>query len=362
MTRLIHGLLILLNIAAVLALVLVKLGTFISPATFLPTAYASLALLSIVIVNLLFAIFWLFLRRWWALLSIITLFVFSGLVQSAFAVNLVQKVDPNRQHLKILSYNTMQMASMKKHKEDDPNEVVKYILDSDADIVCLQEFAVSRNDHQFMEKDFEQIFEKYPYKHVSFLLNKWQMNMGLATLSKYPIIEKRNIDYKSAYNLSMFTDIVVGEDTLRVINNHLESNRVTTKDMQETAGLVHDFTSEKLAFVAKHLSKKMSVAYKIRANQADIVADVVEKSPYKVIVCGDFNDVPSSYTYSRIKGNMRDAFRESGNGLSLTFAYSFFRFRIDYILHDKSFRSAHYKKGTLKSSDHYPIQCDIYFN
>jgi endonuclease/exonuclease/phosphatase family metal-dependent hydrolase len=59
---------------------------------------------------------------------------------------------------------------------------------------------------------------------------------------------------------------------------------------------------------------------------------------------------------------MKDAFRETGRGLGWTYAKSFYRFRIDYIMYDKSFHSANYKRGNLKTSDHYPIQTDLYLS
>ena len=130
--------------------------------------------------------------------------------------------------------------------------------------------------------------------------------------------------------------------------------------MKNTAELRNDFSSEKLTGITKYLSRKMSVAYKVRARQVDEVANVISKSPYKVISCGDYNDVPASYAYSKVKGNLKDAFRETGSGLGWTYAHSYYRFRIDYIMYDKSFRSGGYKRGNLKTSDHYPIQTDLY--
>lgn len=363
MTRFLRGIMVLLNILAVLALVLVKVGSVVSPNTAIIPAYASLGLLPFVIINLAFVFFWILLRKWWALLSVLALLLFSGVIKSGMPVNLGKaEVDSGRQKITLLSYNTMNTGLMKKHKKDHPNPVVQYILDADADIVCLQEFAVSENESQFQSDDFERIFSMYPHKHVSFQLDKWRMNIGLATLSKYPIIEKRNVDYDAEFNLSIYTDIVIGDDTIRVVNNHLESNRITANDMKQTAELKNDFSSQKLTGITKYLSQKMSVAYKVRAHQADEVAKVIKNSPYKVISCGDYNDVPASYTYTKVKGNLKDAFRETGKGLGWTYARSFYRFRIDYIMYDKLFQSAHYKRGDLRDSDHYPIQTDIYLS
>ena len=93
------------------------------------------------------------------------------------------------------------------------------------------------------------------------------MNIGVATISKYPIAENRNIDFNADFNLSIYTDVIINDDTIRVINNHLESNRITAKDMKKTAELRSDFSSEKLSAMTKYLSQKLSVAYRIRANR-----------------------------------------------------------------------------------------------
>ena len=363
MTALIKWLLILINIIAVLALGLVKAGSLVSPEKMLLPAYASLFLLPLALVNIGFVVFWIAGRKGMFLLSLLALIVFYGTIKSAFPINPGKsEVDTTRQKITLLSYNTMNTGLMKKHKPDDPNPVIQYILDTNADIVCLQECAISENKHQFNYDDFERIFKKYPYKHVSFQLNKWSMGIGLVTMSKYPIVEKRNAAYKSIFNLTIYSDIVIGDDTLRIVNNHLESNRITAQDMQMTSKLKDNFDTDELGSVTKYLSQKLSVAYRVRASQADIVAKLIENSPYWVISCGDYNDVPASYTYTRVLGNLKDAFKETGNGLGWTFAHSFYRFRIDYIMYDKDFQSANYKQGKLRASDHYPIQTDLYLS
>lgn len=225
---------------------------------------------------------------------------------------------------------------------------MQYILDSDADIVCLQEFAFSQNEHQFQEDDFERIFKKYPHKHVSFQLDKWRMNIGVATLSKYPIIEKRNIDFHAEFNLSIYTDIVIEDDTIRVINNHSESNRVTAKDMKN-GWTAQWFLVRETEFRHKVSFSNWVLPECVRAKQADLIAKLIKESPYKVISCGDYNDVPASYTYSKIKGNLKDAYVESGNGLGLTFVQSLYRFRIDYIMYNNTFQSDNFVIGKLKN-------------
>lgn len=361
MTKFIKGLLIFINILAVLGLLMVKIGSVTNPNTWLLSSYFAFFLFPLALVNLFFLIFWGILKKWWFLISLAALILFSGIIKTSFPINFSEKKENKAdRRIKILSYNTMAMAMMKKHSEKSQNPIIKYILRADADIVCLQEFTVSDNESQFQEEDFMKIFKKYPYKHIKYRINKWNMHQGVVTLSKYPIINKKDVGYDSQVNLSIYSDIVVGNDTVRVINNHLESNRITLQDMQETSHLTKDFDSDKFTDITKVFSYKLSIASKVRAIQADKVAAIKKNTPYKLVICGDFNDVPSSYAYTKVKGKLHDSFCENNSGLGWTFNRSFFRFRIDYILYDNSFTSNHYKRGNLRASDHYPIQVDLY--
>ena len=73
------------------------------------------------------------------------------------------------------------------------------------------------------------------------------------------------------------------------------------------------------------------------------------------IVCGDFNDVPVSYTYHTVSGNLQDAFVEAGRGFSPTFSNKFSIFRIDYALLDPAFKVNSYRVVHKELSDHYPV-------
>ena len=73
---------------------------------------------------------------------------------------------------------------------------------------------------------------------------------------------------------------------------------------------------------------------------------------------GDYRmvlDTPASYVYHTIRGNLKDAFIESGSGFEQTYAGKFPKFRIDYILHSKEFKSKQYHHLSETVTDHYPI-------
>jgi endonuclease/exonuclease/phosphatase (EEP) superfamily protein YafD len=219
---------------------------------------------------------------------------------------------------------------------------------------------VSNDKTYLTHEDMLRIFSKYRYKQIEYKVQEHSNNLGIATFSKYPIINKKRIEYTSYANISIFSDINVNGKIFRLVNNHLESNRLTEKDKAMPIRLKDDFNAENLTGITLHFSRKMGSAYKLRAHQADAVAKIITQSPYKVIVCGDFNDVPLSYAYTQVKGKLKDAFSETGNGLGWTFNDKFYHFRIDYVLYDSTaFAPVQFKVDKVNYSDHYPVLCEM---
>ncbi|MFH0999552.1 MAG: endonuclease/exonuclease/phosphatase family protein, partial [Bacteroidota bacterium] len=89
------------------------------------------------------------------------------------------------------------------------------------------------------------------------------------------------------------------------------------------------------------------------------ISEHIKQSPYPVIVCGDFNDTPVSYTYHKMRGQLTDAFINAGNGFGNTYERKIASFRIDYIFHSPEFDSKNFKVPHLLYSDHFPVVCDI---
>jgi endonuclease/exonuclease/phosphatase family metal-dependent hydrolase len=108
---------------------------------------------------------------------------------------------------------------------------------------------------------------------------------------------------------------------------------------------------------SKNLLRRLKRAFVRRAPQAEMVAEHIRKCRYPVIVCGDFNDTPFSYTYNTVKGNLNDAFIECGNGFGKTYNGIFPSFRIDYILHSGSLVPSGYYTHSESYSDHFPVSC-----
>jgi len=350
-----------INILVAIILLTTLSGSVISPDKFIFPAYFSLFFPFTIILNICFVFFWLLVRKWTFLLSLCLLLFSANRINDTFPIHFNKaKTEIATQPIRILTYNTMMCGKLKKHTTSNPNMVIQYILDSKADIVCLQEYTVSSKDEFLTHEDLLRIFSKYPYKHIQYKQIEKNKRSGVATFSMYPIVNKQQVKYLSRYNTSIFSDIKIHGKAIRLINNHLESNRLTEKDKDMPISLKDKFDAEHLTGITLHFSKKLGAAYKLRANQADAVAKVIETSPYKVIVCGDFNDVPASYAYTKVKGNLKDAFSETCNGFGWTFNDRYYHFRIDYLLYDQTaFSALTFKLDKVKYSDHYPVLCEL---
>lgn len=355
MKKLIHGIFLLINIIAILCVFVTLAGSTVSPEKFILPAFFALFFPFTIIANILFILFWLILKRWYFLFSLIALIFTFTQIKTVFPLHTSKNEVTEEGSFSLMSYNTWMLGGFQKHTKNETNPVIEYILNADADIVCLQEFYVSTNNKYVTNEDIAQVFKKYPYKHIFYKKEGSYRKLGIATFSKYPIINRQAIDYESQQNASIYSDIVIKKDTIRFINCHLESNKLTEKDKAMPLELRKNFDAENISNITLHLSRKLGAAYKTRAKQAEAVNEVVKSSPYPVIVCGDFNDVPLSYAYTKVKGDLKDTFSELGAGFGNTFNERFYKFRIDYIFHDEGITPLDFKIDKVDYSDHYPL-------
>ena len=150
--------------------------------------------------------------------------------------------------------------------------------------------------------------------------------------------------------------MVIDSDTVRVFNNHLESNKFTMRDVKHYKSLSDDFSREKFWLITEKLSYKLGAAYRVRAHQARAVRASIEESPYPVVVCGDFNDVPQSYAYRTIAKNLDDIETTTSWGYNYTFHANGMFVDIDHVLvSQQKITPLHYSVIRESYSDHYPV-------
>ena len=312
---------------------------------------AGLAFPFVLVANVLFLFFWLFVYRRYLWLPIITLFACSVPIYTFFPINFNQQDTP-KNSLKVLSYNILS-SNILSIKVDKDNPVINYLEEADADIICLQEVYFS-----FLKKH-KNLLTQYPYK--SYLVSKENDEAAncLACLSKYPILSVDKLKFKGTTNGCSKYRILYEGDTIVVYNCHLQSNGMDHEDKSTYEQILSNPKNNIRSKDTKELMQKLRDSAAKRASQADIIAADLKKetSPY-IIVCGDFNDSPISYTCKQLREQLTDAFVNSGNGPGISYNRHRLYYRIDHILHSTQFKSYDCTVDrSIKVSDHYPIFC-----
>lgn len=260
----------------------------------------------------------------------------------------------NVEHFDILEYKT--------HPETK-QQMLQLIKEYQPDIACFQEMVGSDSIRKainyipdIMAADG---FLEYNYSYNPKLNFDGNHHFGIITFSKYPIINKQTISfYPYDYNsIFQYSDVVKGTDTLRVFNIHLQSLKFTNTNLEYIDN--PSMKDEEDIKKSKSLISKLKKGFLKRKQQAERIRAEIDKSPYPVMVCGDFNDVPNSYAYNTIGSGLNNAFAEKGSGIGRTFSGISPTLRIDNIFVAKPFNILQYTRINKKLSDHFPVIADV---
>ncbi len=345
------------NILAIIALIGAYLAAYVSPSQFWYIAFLGLSFPIILIINFLFVFFWAFAFSKHVFLSFIVILFGFGTIQRFIQFGTVKESEA-KNALNIVDFNTKSFGAFDE-KKFDPNVFFDVLSVVKPDIFCFQEFA-SYNT-KMDQRMFERLFEEYKgfYKFNLNADSKPYSGYSISIMSRYPIVNSGFVErLNSGGNCTIYADIVFGGDTIRIINTHLKSIAFDKEDYKAVEG-IKEPDKEVSLFDVKHIAYKLKKAFIIRSKQAEAIRKFIDTSPYKIILTGDFNDSPASYAYNIIRGDMKDAFIESGSGFSSTYIGKMPSFRIDYILANKDFEIVNYKPHTLNFSDHKMITATV---
>lgn len=356
------------NIIFAISLLLSYLAFYVSPDKFWLIAFFGLSYPFLLLINLLFFIFWLILFKKGLFLSLIIILIGFNYINKTIQFSSKHLKD-NKESIKVLSYNVRLFNIFKPAKNDkeilkNRNDIFNVIKEDSSDVMCFQEF-VSDKLEKFTTLDTILKFQTAKYYNIAYPLNinKNRFSSGIVTFSKYPIINRGKVKFnEKSDNLCIFSDIVKGTDTIRIYNVHLESIRLSKEDemFYEDFGNKSEQTEFKLG--VRKIFSKLKHAFIKRASQARSIAEHIRQSPYPVIVCGDFNDTPTSYAYHIVSENLKDAFVESGKGIGNSYNGKFPSFRIDYILHSNDFSAYDFEVKKADYSDHFPVVALLVWN
>jgi len=336
----------LLLIATIIASIFTFVGLFggnVTPVGNTAKAMLVYALPLIIIIDAIFLIYWLVRRRWhWAAIPLVTLLCTIRYIGTIYQFGALDEAADQKPGLKIASYNVAMF-----NRETTgfiAHDILEQMKKQKVDILCMQEY----NDVSGNKKNSDDYKEYFPYMAVG--------RNDMVIYSRYPIKGKKTINFEETNNSAMWADIDVKGKSLRIVNAHLE-----TTGFNRT---IHQAAKMKMRGVNVESNRLLQAIYgnytfgmMIRAGQAIQVRNELMMSGDNgraLIVCGDFNDVPYSFVYNTMLGDLVDGFKECGSGWMYTFRGSK-SVRIDYIFHDQSLKGLTYYRQDLSYSDHYPV-------
>jgi endonuclease/exonuclease/phosphatase family metal-dependent hydrolase len=347
-----YKILLIVNVIFALTLLFSYLAVHISPDDFALPAFFGLAYPYLLLLNIVMVILWAMLLKFEALISVIVIAI--GFTHFSNYIKLIKPSGDKTNTFKVLSYNVRLFNYFEnKNSSNSEKKIVEFIKSRNPEIICLQEFFGLGNPVMKEEAFRASLGEKY-YSHVKVLGNGKNRFYGIATFSKYPIIKKGEIIHPGSSSLSIYTDLLIGKDTIRIYNNHLQSFRLMRIERSFIEELVASDDKETMDEV-KSISTSLKKGFIRRSLQAQVVKDHINRTTYPVIVAGDFNDTPVSYAYRKIRKGLNDSFVNSGYGAGFTYRGNYPPNRIDYILYNKTLINSYFEIIRIKYSDHYPI-------
>ena len=304
--------------------------------------------------NIIFILLWIRLKKRYYWLSIATI-ILGWSHFSHFVGWSILDGSTTGFRLKILTYNIDNFACFyeKENGTKHVQALEKFIKEENPDIICLQEAFITSEEYDTRLKKFP-CLAAYPY-----ILHPTEK--AIVILSKIAPTQHANIPMEVGINYSAnganFADFKINNKTIRLIVAHLQSNSVreTTQSIVDKPTLKDEDTQNGI----KDIFRRIRNCSFYRAKQAEMIKVFIKKSPYPVLVVGDFNDTPQSYTYAQIADNLQDAFAKKGFGLGITYGGIVPALRIDYILASPSLPILSHRIFKKEYSDHYPIVAEL---
>ena len=347
------------NYIAVFFLLLAYLSVYINPLDFWFFSFFGLAYPVLFFINAGFVIFWAIKRNRFFLISLLAIMLGWFHFINTFQFSFSGKEPENPVNsFSFMSFNVRLFNYYEWINDAETNtKILELINNHNADIITIQEYVYNPGNPLNEHPEYLKLHNRY--SHIAYS-NKTirTRNFGIATFSKFPIVKTGTIRFKNSNNISIYSDIKINEDTIRIFNNHLQSIEIT--------GTLNHFMDSLSYNTNKYRGVKSILgavrnAFIKRSLQVQILLEKIEKSPHPVIIAGDFNETPVSYTYRTLRRNLDDVFVKSGRGMGTTYITGIPYLRIDYILHDKVLGSYNYQKVPVVLSDHYPVKCQFYF-
>lgn len=355
------------NIIVAAFFLLACFGTpYLNPTQWWYISLLSLAFPFLLLFMILFLLFWLFVKIRFAVFSAIILVIGFRSISVFFAFHISHSFHSEKdpQAIRIVTWNVARFIELRKNNNQGSQtrlKMMEQLREQNADILCLQEFQTSVNNPEYYN-NIEYIRKQLNYPYFYFYYNDDGSMTYYSSIifSRYPIIDSGLVQYPlpTLPDVLLHADIRVNEDTIRVFTTHLQSLQFKKSDYEKISS-IERIEKDSLFIKTKTIGSKLKRGIVYRSIQARIVRDELKKGSHPTLLCGDMNDIPNSYTYATVRGNMQDAFLKKSWGVGRTFTGLSPTLRIDYIFADKNFRILQFDRLAKSLSDHYMLVADV---
>ena len=364
--RFTKGFFVLCNVGIAILFLLACYASYFNATTYWYLGLLTLASLYFLLLLIIFIVFWLFAKPKFIFISLITISVAWNPLGQIIKIKQSEefKISKLPNSLRVMSWNIehFDILEHKTHPERK-QEMLDLINKYSPDVACFQEMVGGNFDSTAINY-VPRIARELNFKYYYYSYDKrddfdGKHHYGIITFSRFPIIQKftygpPELNYNSIFQS---IDVAKNDDTFRVFNIHLQSLKFSDVSRQyiDDPTLKGRIDIEK----SKNIISKFKTGFAKRKLQSERVKKSMNESPYKVIVCGDFNDVPNSYAYNTIGKGLKNAYAEKGSGIGRTFASISPTLRIDNIFVDKKLQVEQFARVKKKLSDHFPIIAEV---
>lgn len=297
-------------------------------------------------------------RAWIALLGMLLSF---GSIRSYVPYNPF-KGSADGPAMTLMSYNAHGFSGIA--TDSERIDFLNYVLAKDVDILCFQEGTRNLSQWDTIVPAFK---ERLPYADVPEMCP----SLVLGICSRYPIVRSELVSSHTGNGVIAFWLLREAGDSLLVVNCHLKSNELNPEDRAQYKKLIPSRESgvhtplqrqyehpDSTYFTSRHLAGKIGTAAAVRAMMTDtVITFLSQHADLPTFVCGDFNEIPISYSNQRLRRyGLTDAYRSAGNGFGFSFDNDAISVRIDHQFCSDHFEPVKASIGyDAQWSDHNPI-------
>lgn len=353
-----------INIILAFLFLLACLAPYLDPKTFWYISFLGLGFGVLLVCLVLLLFFWLIVHPRYALVNLVPLVIGYQSIAVFFAFNPLHEFEDEKEKgtIRVVSWNVARFIELSRNNNKGSQtrlKMMELLKQQDADILCLQEFQTSTRPEYYNNISYIQQNLGYKYYYFDYREDGEKLYYSSIIFSRYPIVGKHALHFPrpTIPEALIHADIKIGADTVRVMATHLQSVQFQKKDYEKIDEITRQ--QDSILHNSRSIFSKLKWGVIHRSTQARIVKENIKKSPYPVIYCADMNDVPNSFVYHEVKGNLKDAFLKKGFGIGRTFASLSPTLRIDYILVSDVFKVHQFQREVNNYSDHYMLVADL---